>query len=543
MSVPVDRELTKRSSPSNLADVQRLLSALGLAVLLSLIAPARALAQTGEPAHVASAAPSASAAPGEHGPEPAATAGVRLMDKRVFEVLVARGGQSAEERARAASQVLERAAEQKEPPEVRVEESAGVAVVYLGARPLIQLGPEDAAAAGDSSLSIHAASVAGKVRDALAKERSRSEAATTVFSFSLLVFSGLIALLLLRKVRELVEKARAWIGKHPDRLPVLRVQGIEVLRPAAFQGAIRVSLSIARVLAQLGITYSWLLFSLSLFEATSGYSERLTGFVLAPVSALMGRVASALPVLVIAAIAALAVLVLVRFTGLFFGSIARGETSLGGLPTDLAIPTGFVVRFAIVVAALVLAGPLVTGAEEGALARAGVVVLVALGLASTPILASVAVGIAVVYGRRVRVGDVAEVGGRSGRVIELSLLEVRLEDEDGCDVRVPHLSSLIHPMRVIGKSPLVAIEISVAPDASVGRAREVIAEAVKGIGTPAKVTLIDFDAAGAHFRATTFSDANDARDRWLTAILEGLGSAGVPLARPRRPQARSEAAP
>lgn len=457
---------------------------------------------------------------------------MRLLDRRVFMVRVPRGSASAEERARAAQQVLERAAaeDSEEPPVVRVEESGDVAVVFVGTSPLIQLTAEDAVAAGDTSLSLHAASIAATVRDALSKERSRSQVATGVFSISLLVFFGLMAFLLLGKVRELFEKARSWLQAHPERLPVLRVRGIEVVRPAAFQGALSVALGVARIVAQAGIALGWLFFSLSLFDATSGYAERLAGFVLTPLSALVGRIASALPALVLVAIAALAVLVLIRFLGLFFGSIARGETSLGGLPADLAIPTGVVVRFGIVVAALLFIAPLVTGgAEEGSLARAGVVVLVALGLASTPILASAAVGITTVYGRRVKVGDVAEIGGRSGRVRQLNLLEVRLEDHDGCDVRIPHLLTLVHPTRVVGRSALIAIEIAVAPDTNVARVRELIVRTAGGIGNRAKAALVAYDADGAHFRGTMFSDLKDARSHWLSAVAEALTEASIPV--------------
>jgi small-conductance mechanosensitive channel len=458
---------------------------------------------------------------------------VRLLDRTVFVVHVPRGDHSAEVRARAATQVLEQAAQKEEVPEIRVSVEGGVAVVLVGTSPLIQLWPEDAAAAGDASLDVHAGAVAGKVRDVLTRERSRSRVAQVVFSFSLVVFSGLVATLLLRKVREIVQKARGWVAQHPESLPVLRVGGIEVLRPAAFKGAIWVALGGARVLVQVGIFITWVGFSLSLFAATRGYSERLTGFVIAPISALMGRLAGGLPVLVIAMVATLAVVLLVRFVGLFFGSVARGETSLGWLPSDLAAPTGVLVQSGIVIAFLVLAAPLVTGAEEGALGRAGLVAMISLGLASTPILASAAVGVAVVYGRHVRVGDVAMVGGRSGRVREVTLLDIRLEDEDGCDVRVPHLLSLIHPTRVIGQSALVTVEISVAPGADIAHAREILLVAASGIGTRTRTALIGLDDRGAHLRATLESNAKDARSRWLAAIAEGLAAASIPLGRPQ----------
>ncbi|WP_437922710.1 mechanosensitive ion channel family protein [Sorangium sp. So ce291] len=473
---------------------------------------------------------------------------VELLGRTVFAVRVHRGNLSPPERAREAAKVLERAAQEKKIPEVRIDEQAGVAVIYVGESPLIHLGPEDAAAAGAATVTVHAAAIAATVRDVLAKEQSRSRIATSVFSFSLLVFSGLIALLLLRKVGELVARARGWVAEHPERLPALRVRGIEMLRPAASQGALSVALGAAGVLVRVGIAYIWILFALSLFAATRDYSEKLTGIVLAPMSELMGRIARSVPVLLLAIVATLAVLVLIRFVGLFFGSVSRGETSLGWLPSDLAVVTGVLVRFGILVAALLLAAPLITGTDEGALTRVGFVVLTAAGLASTPLVASAAVGLSVIYGRRLRIGDIADVGGRSGRVRELTLIEARLEDEDGCVVRVPHLLSLFHPTRIRGRPPLVAVEISVDPAADLERVRELLLRTGSGLGSRARAALVAIDEGGAHFRATMACDGDDVRSRWLTAVAQALVAAGIPLGRaPASPPAerarRGAAAP
>ncbi|KYG03486.1 hypothetical protein BE21_51435, partial [Sorangium cellulosum] len=466
-------------------------------------------------------------APDPQPPPPAAEqpeARVELLGRTVFAIRVHRGSLSPPERAREAAKVLERAAQEKQIPEVRVDEQAGVAVIYVGASPLIHIGPEDAVAAGTTTVSVHAAAIAATVRDVLAKEHSRSRLATSVFSFSLLVFSGLIALLLLRKVGELVERARAWVAEHPERLPALHVRGIEMLRPAASQGALSVALGAAGILVRLGIAYIWILFALSLFESTRNYSQKLTGFVLAPMSELMGRIARSVPVLVLAILATLAVIVLIRFVGLFFGSVSRGETSLGWLPSELAVATGVLVRFGILVAALLLAAPLITGTEEGALTRVGFVVLASAGLASTPLIASAAVGLSVIYGRRLRVGDVADVGGRSGRVRELTLMEARLEDEDGCVVRVPHLLSLFHPTRVRGRPPLVAVEISVDPSADLDRVRELLLKTGSSLGSRARAALVAIDEGGAHFRATMACDGDDVRSRWLAAVAQALAA-------------------
>jgi hypothetical protein len=468
---------------------------------------------------------------------PAVEAMVRLRDRSILAIRTEQGSQSAAARAQAATQALERMLEEHDLPEVRVEEHDDLAVVFGGAVPIVQLRPPDAAAAGDASLSIHAASVAAKVREALRTERQRKAVAETVFAFSLFVFSGLIAVLLLVKVRELGAKIHAWVDGHPERLPALRIHGIDLVRPTAVRGALLVALRLGRILSQLGIAYGWILFASSLFESTRTYTERLTGFVLTPLSALIGRVGSALPLLVIAVTALLATALLIRFVGLFFGSVARGETTLGWLPSDLAVPTAALVRLGIVIAVLLFAAPLITGSDDGALARAGAVALLAVGFASAPVLASIAAGVPVIYRRKVRAGDYAEVGGRAGRVLSISLLEVRLEDADGCEVRVPHLMSLVHPTRALGPSPAATLDVIVDPRAHQAEVREILFGVARRFGSFCRVDLVRLDADGAHYRVVARGRSVAPEVDLPTAIAEALAREGIDLgrARPERP--------
>lgn len=494
-----------------------------LAFALLAIAPlARALDAHPTPS-ASSAAPSAS------GSAAPASATVRVHEREVFRIRVPRSGQSAQERARAASSALEAALEAPEEPEARVDEQGATAVVFVGKTPIVTLAEEDAAAEGtDVTLRVYAGSVATRVQEALRLERKRNAIAQTVFSFSLLVFSGLIAFLLLRRIGDVEEKLRAWMEKHPERLPALKLGKIEVVSSAAVRGAISIALRVGERVAQLAVAYAWLLIALSLFEATRGYTEKLSGFVLTPFSALLSRTGAALPVLVVGLIAILSVILVVRFVGLFFGSVARGETKLGWLPQDLAGPTSVLVRSGIVIVSLVLAAPLITGTDEGALSRAGMAALATVALACTPILACAAVGVPIVFGRRLRTGDFVETGGRAGRVRGVTLLEIRLEDAFGCEVRIPHLVGLWHPTRVVGRAPVATVEIVVDAKAPQSKAYDALFAAARGVSARAKVELVSIDADGARYRV---SCPDDGAKNVAVVVTEALLAVDVGLGR------------
>lgn len=459
---------------------------------------------------------------------------VRLHDRKVFEIRAPRGGQTASARAKAATRLLEAALEEKELGEVKVDEQGEVAVVYLGKSPVVQLGPEDVSAAGAPTLRVYAEEVAARVREAASGERKRKAAASTVFSVSLLVFSALLALLLARKVDELLDRGRTFVVDHPEKTPRLRLLGIEVVSPAALQGAISLALGAARVLAIVGIGYGWLLFALSLFDFTRGYTEALSRAVVGPLGGLASRLAGGVPLLVVGAACVFLLLLALRFAELFFRGLARGDTTLSWVPRDVAGPTGFLVRGAMVVGALVVGVPLVTGSSDGSLARAGVVALAAIGLAATPLLATVTVGATIVFGRRVQPGEIVEMGGRAGRVLAISLLETKLADGAGGEMRVPHLLTLLHPTHVKKGGPRAHATVIVDSAREHEAVRVVLSDAASEIGVEPTVELESLDADGARWNVSIRPPAGETPRALLPVLATALAKAGIPLGRARR---------
>jgi len=491
-------------------------------------------APSARPATDAGPAVSASASAGPRALAPGAD--VRVHEHVAFSLRAARAGQTAQERARAASHALESVLDDPDQPTTRVEEEPGSAVVFVGKTPVVTLGDEDATVAGgDTTLHVYAAGVASRIDDSLRAERKRSAIATSVFSLSLLVFSGLLTFLLFQRVGDLSGRARAWVRTHPDGIPALKLGSIEVVRPAAVRGALSVALALSHRIAQFAIVYSWLIFALSRFDATRPYTDRLAGFVLVPLSALIGRLGAALPLFVVAAIAAVSLGIAVRFVGLFFGGVARAETHLEWLPQELAGPTSVLVRAGMVLSSIVLAAPLITGTDDGALSRAGVVALVALGLACTPVLACAAAGVPTVFGRRLRPGDFVEAGGRAGVVREVTLLELVLEDEAGCTVRIPQLIGLWHPTRVLGRAPLASLEITVDPAERPAKVEAALVGAAASTCDRARVVLVSLDVGGALWRVSGIPRHGKGAAALADAVVQAVAEHKMGLGRGGRP--------
>ena len=152
--------------------------------------------------------------------------------------------------------------------EVRVEEAATSAVVFLGTKPVIELGNRDAAAAGSPSLKVHAAAVANQLREAIRAEQSKSATLMTILSLALVIFSGMVAIFLVRRAGGMTDRARGWIADNPERVPAIRLRSIEVIRPASLRAALTIGLSAARRWCRSAFAYGWRLLR-ALFDATS----------------------------------------------------------------------------------------------------------------------------------------------------------------------------------------------------------------------------------------------------------------------------------
>ncbi|MEY4508289.1 MAG: hypothetical protein RLZZ450_411 [Pseudomonadota bacterium] len=374
---------------------------------------------------------------------------VTLHDSSVFKLYRGEGSLSVEQRAQRASRALAEVVESTTPDEVGINATAERATIVVGATPVVELTLEDAALAGDSSLDVHAATIASRVRTALVRERDRSRIANTVFSVSLVVFFGLVTVYLMRKLHDYAGRSRRFLVVSLHRVPALRLQRLEVLGPAAVRSLGLLLASLLHGLGLFGLAYTWLVLSLSLFGGTGPYVQRLTGLVLSPLSGLVARIATELPLFVVMSIAGALIAVIVRIVELFFASVARGETHLSWLAPEIAQATSTVVRVGLVIFGLVFVAPVITGQPDGALSRTGVIILCALALASTPLLASIVAGVALAFARALRPGDRVEYGGRTGRVADVGLVVLTLEDDEGGTIRVPHAMSLFFPTRIL----------------------------------------------------------------------------------------------
>ena len=325
--------------------------------------------------------------------------------------------------------------------------TGGGVFALLGDRIVLTVGPADATAAGAADAPALAAAIAARLESAARDESRRQAASRVVFAVSMLVFSGLVAVLVARRAGAFALRWARAIETGTLAVPAVTAGGVEVVSAPFIRATVPLALRVGRFLVWLAVLYGWLLFSATLTDRTRGLGQRLGDAVLEPAAAGLAALGRSIPLALAVAVAAAAVGLVLRATGLWFDALARGEAASPWFSPERARTSGVLVRGVLVVLAL-LAVPAVLGVGDRVLGELGRAALLALGLGAAPFAASLHLGVVAVYGGALRPGDEADVGGRRGRVVEVTLREVVLEDPEGATIRVSHLATLLHPTRV-----------------------------------------------------------------------------------------------
>jgi hypothetical protein len=115
-------------------------------------------------------------------------------------------------------------------------------------------------------------------------------------------------------------------------------------------------------------------------------------------------------------------------------------------------------------------------------------------------------------------------------VKSVDLLDIKLVDEIGCEVRVPHLAGLFQSTRILGKTPLATVTVCVDPRARQTEVRALLLERARRFGPSAAVLLEQLDGRGAVYRITAPAPPVSASEDLACAVADALNEAGVRLA-------------
>src|SRR5262249_42635236 len=127
-----------------------------------------------------------------------------------------------------------------------------------------------------------------------------------------------------------------------------------------------------------------------------------------------------------------------RVIRLYFTGIEHGTITLAGFDREWALPTFKILRWVIIVFALVVAYPYIPGSNSEAFKAVSIFLGVILSLGSSSVVANMIAGYAMIYLRAFKVGDRIIVRDLTGDVTHIRFLVTHLRTVKNEEIVVPN---------------------------------------------------------------------------------------------------------
>ena len=352
-------------------------------------------------------------------------------------------GDSAAERAELAQQALRTALAAGGPGTVTRTDAPDAVRFEVDGHPVFFLTVEDLGGPSQTSALIAAAhQVQQRLQKAVAEHHEMSNLRLVGLGLAYTLAATLVAWVVLWALM----RGHRWL--HVRLLAALNGPG-GVLAPYVThaRSALRGLTTALAWLVGLLVADAWLTFVLRQFAYTRPWGERSAAWMLHLAEQFVRGIASAIPGLVVAVVIFLLARVITRANAHFLQRVARGETRMGWLDADTAIPTQRLGNALIWLFALAMAYPYLPGSGSDAFKGVSVLAGLMLSLGASGAIGQAISGFSLMYSRSLRVGEYVKIGETEGTVAQLGLFVTRIQTGMGEEVCLPNTVIFSQPVR------------------------------------------------------------------------------------------------
>jgi small-conductance mechanosensitive channel len=379
------------------------------------------------------------AAAGGVASEAPSPATLRFWNRDIVDFRAPVGAVDPQERAARSAARIAALGEDAKLDDVRIEPAtvSGISgvIVYSGDHPLYGLVEQDLDPVDDLTLRQAAERSVERLRGAFA---ARSEQ-----RYPKVIIIGILRSLGATAVLAAALLFLTWFGRRVDaRLERLRLDamrslgGLDLRRTArhASHSLLSLVLWIARLIA----VYLWVVEVLGDFAYTQPWAEALGSAMLRLLGDLGRGAIRALPGLFLVAVILYGARLATRGLSAFFTGIEAGMVVVPWLHPETARASRRIAIAAVWFFALAIAYPHLPDSDRPAFQAVSVIAGVAVTLGSRGLVNEAMSGLAIVYARAMRVGDVVRIGELLGVVTELGLLATKIRTFEREEVTVPN---------------------------------------------------------------------------------------------------------
>ena len=356
-----------------------------------------------------------------------------------------------ESRARSIRQNIQAFADGKEDiRSLKLTARDGRYAIGSGKTTLIVITAEDVKSSGMQGDAL-ANETLSNIRQAVARYRTTHAWKT----YGLALALALLATLALWLALYLNNRAYRWLVKKTSILDShigsgIHLKGVTLFKPRDVKWAIVVVLKAIRVIIALLCLYFFVPLILSFFPETHELSTRIFGYFITPFISIFTTFAGFIPnlfyIFVIGVIARYALKVI----AFFFTLLEREQLRFEWFYSDWARPSYQIVRFLVIVIAVISAYPYIPGSSSQAFQGIGLVLGAIISFASSSAISNIVAGIILTYTRAFRLNDRIKVGETMGDVVEKTLLVTRINTIKQVIVTIPN--SLVMGAQIINYS-------------------------------------------------------------------------------------------
>ncbi|WP_157208789.1 mechanosensitive ion channel family protein [Mariniflexile maritimum] len=364
---------------------------------------------------------------------------VKIDGNTLFEV----GGISSypsETRAEAIVKNIKKVAENKNISisDIKKKNDTLFSAIIAGKTVLIRVFDTDAAIEGVNR-NILAEATLFKIKTTIEKYRNDRLPEVIKKNTIIAVISLVILIVVLLLVFWVFRMIRRFVQKRIDR----RLNSVENISYKLIK-----SNDIWRVINLFFITLRFLLvaslviygayYILGLFPWTNELSISIFNAVADPLSNIGSSIVNYIPKLIFLVILFILTKYLLKLIELFFVGIQEERIKLNDFRPEWAMSTYKIIRTVVIIFAIVIAYPYIPGSDSVAFKGVSVFVGILISLGSSAFIGNVVAGYSMIYRNAFRNGDLIEVDGQRGFVVEQKLLVTRLRSPKNEEIVIPN---------------------------------------------------------------------------------------------------------
>lgn len=226
------------------------------------------------------------------------------------------------------------------------------------------------------------------------------------------------------------------------RVNALKIKDYEIMDENRSLSILQIALKALRILLLLIVLYFTLPIILKIFPWTEGLADKLFGFVLDPVRAIMHAFIDYIPNLFTILVIVIIMRYITKGVSFMAHEVEQGKLKLNGFYPDWAVPTSRLINFILYVFMLVLIWPYLPGSDSAIFQGVSVFLGLLISMGSTSAISNIVSGLVITYMRPFKVGDRVRIGEVSGDIMEKTLLVTRIRTIKNEIITVPNSNIL-----------------------------------------------------------------------------------------------------